>query len=112
LSCTFLNMLPQHSIVLVKTVLVFIASGKVELHLKFIFFIQKLPMKDEISAELNVRSGHIWGYLTFPHNYSSYLIERAIEGNFATNETIDGSRILVKLDMSSNSLSYRSLHCI
>ncbi len=43
----------------------------------------------------------MWGYISFPSNFSEAMIERGIAGNLADNETLQASRIKIKMDMSS-----------
>jgi len=55
----------------------------------------------EQEALKSVEKGHIYGFLTFPSNFSTELFNRLIAGPVPTNESIIGSTISVQLDMSS-----------
>ena len=49
-----------------------------------------------------IEKGNLWGFISFPANFSQAMIERGIAGNLADNETLHSSRIRIKMDMSSN----------
>jgi hypothetical protein len=48
----------------------------------------------------DVRSGKLWGYMSFPQNYTQHSLDRAVAGRFAENESISESTIEFRLDMS------------
>lgn len=42
----------------------------------------------------------MWGYFYIPSNYSLSLTDLAVSRKFAENETLEGSRVHVTMDMS------------
>jgi hypothetical protein len=54
----------------------------------------------------DIKKGQIWGYINFPQNYSSYLIDRGANPAFALDETYDGSRITFDMDMSNQQIGH------
>ena len=62
----------------------------------------KIPMKDEKEALENVDRKKVWGYIKFSEGFSESIFAQTV-GNSSTNfnETVAGSQIKVKLDMTS-----------
>lgn len=63
-------------------------------------FFDFIPVRSEQEAVEQVKLGKMWGYLSFPVNYSQYVGFRSAHGLYADNETLDNSIVKVKLDMS------------
>lgn len=55
-------------------------------------------------AEHSVRQGDLWGYIHFVSNYSQHMIDRLATKQFALEESIDGSTISLRMDMSGKYL--------
>ncbi|XP_021960922.1 ABC transporter G family member 20 isoform X3 [Folsomia candida] len=81
LSCRYLKFLPKDS-----------------LHLTF--------YENETAAISEIEKGNMWGYISFPSNFSEAMIERGISGNLADNETLHASRIKIKMDMSNQQIAF------
>ncbi len=47
-----------------------------------------------------IQRGDAIGYVEFPSNYTQHFIQRLLQRNFANNETIDGSTIKSRWDLS------------
>jgi hypothetical protein len=60
-------------------------------------------MRSEEEALENVKNGKTWGYISFPKNYSEHLADRIVAGKFAENDTLAGSVVRLRLDMSRKS---------
>jgi phosphoserine aminotransferase len=56
----------------------------------------------EREALISVQNGESIGYLSFPKDFSQHLKERMLFRAFSDNETIDGSTITLRMDMTSN----------
>jgi hypothetical protein len=54
----------------------------------------------EEEAVEEIQAGRLWGYMSVPENYSQHMGDRALSRNYATNETIDGTTISFRMDMS------------
>lgn len=54
----------------------------------------------------DIHLGHIWGYMTFPDNFSTYMVDRGVAGNLAENDTIYGSRIRIQMDMTNQQIAF------
>ncbi|CAL8123150.1 unnamed protein product [Orchesella dallaii] len=73
---------------------------------KYIHQIKKDDLLDvfqynsEDEAKAGVHHGDLWGYLVFPTNYTQHTLDLVTAGRFAENETLEGSRIHMHLDMS------------
>jgi ABC-type multidrug transport system permease subunit len=65
-----------------------------------------VPYLSEEDAIDDIHKGHVWGYISFPNNFSAYMESRAISGSFADNETIYGSRVKVQMDMSNQQIAF------
>ncbi|CAL8072809.1 unnamed protein product [Orchesella dallaii] len=63
-------------------------------------FFDLVPVEKESDAVDEVRLGKMWGYISFPENYSEYVGLRSGHGLFADNETLEGSIVKLRLDMS------------
>ncbi|CAL8123130.1 unnamed protein product [Orchesella dallaii] len=63
--------------------------------------IDAVPMQSTELAYEQVKEGNLWGYFVFPTNYSQHLANLVVEQKFAENETIEGSRVSLRMDMSS-----------
>ncbi|XP_035706411.1 ABC transporter G family member 23 isoform X2 [Folsomia candida] len=62
--------------------------------------IQWIPTAS-VAESLNlVRNGDVIGYLEFPSNFTHHFKNRGIYRNFADNETLDGSALKVRMDLS------------
>jgi hypothetical protein len=59
-------------------------------------------MHSEFEALENVHLGKIIGYMKIPENFTSDAQDRFLAGRFAYEESILGSTIQFRLDMSSN----------
>jgi len=57
-------------------------------------------MSSEEEALENVKNGNTWGYLKFQPNYTEHLIDRIVAGSFPANESLEGSELSVRMDMS------------
>lgn len=54
-----------------------------------------------ISESLDlIHKGDAIGYLEFPENFTHHFRNRAVHRNFADNETIDGSSLRMRMDLS------------
>ncbi|XP_021950773.1 ABC transporter G family member 23 isoform X2 [Folsomia candida] len=62
--------------------------------------INPIAVTTKEQALSDVKTGKIWGYMSFPNNFSNHLIDRAAANIFADNETLDGSTITLQLDHS------------
>jgi len=62
----------------------------------------QISYENEDLATQGVRDGHVWGFITFPSNYSENMLDRFLSGNYAGNSTLEGSTVLFDLDLSSN----------
>lgn len=52
-------------------------------------------------AEESLQEGSLFGYITFPQNYSDNLVNRFMIGKFASdNSTLEESKISITLDKS------------
>jgi len=60
----------------------------------------QVQMKSEQAALQSVTAGETRGFLKFARNYSDSLIGRLIAGNFAENESLKDSEIIIRLDQS------------
>lgn len=60
---------------------------------------------DEASALVDVASGKLWGYISFPANFSKQLFERQLASLNPENDTIAGSSISLKIDYSSQTVA-------
>lgn len=65
-----------------------------------------MPYESELEAIDNIHKGLIWGYMTFPENFSSAMENRAVSGSFADNETVYASRVKVQMDMSNQQIAF------
>ncbi|ODN04357.1 hypothetical protein Ocin01_02302, partial [Orchesella cincta] len=54
----------------------------------------------EEQARAAAQLGKLWGYISFPRNFSQHTVDLITAGRFAENETLEGSRIRMYLDMS------------
>lgn len=63
-------------------------------------FFDLVAVKSEEEALEQVKLGKMWGYLSFPDNYTQHVGFRGAHGLYADNETLEGSIIKLKLDMS------------
>ncbi|ODM87848.1 ABC transporter G family member 23 [Orchesella cincta] len=75
LSCRYLNSLPKDTLNLI-------------------------PYTTKEEAVDDVHRGNLWGILTIPANYSKHIIDRSTAGNFAENDTLEGTILRTHLDMS------------
>ncbi|ODM97298.1 ABC transporter G family member 23 [Orchesella cincta] len=75
LSCRYLNSLPKDTLNLI-------------------------PYNTKEEAVDDVHRGNLWGILTIPANYSKHIIDRSTAGNFAENDTLEGTILRTHLDMS------------
>ncbi|XP_021950774.1 ABC transporter G family member 23 [Folsomia candida] len=72
-------------------------------------YVSSLPEEQVIMSNFDseedglfaIKSGKIWGYLSIPENFTEYLRLRGLHRNFADEETITGSTISIKMDMSN-----------
>ena len=85
LSCRYLDAIPRSSVHLV-------------------------PFHSEEEAIHEIEQGNLWGYLSFPHNFSIALVDRELNGKTADNISIYESRIQIQMDMSSKLLQSPSWH--
>lgn len=60
----------------------------------------QIPYNTIEEAVDDVHKGHLWGYIHFGNNYSQHMIDRLATKQFAFEETINGSIINVRMDMS------------
>ncbi|ODN04363.1 ABC transporter G family member 23 [Orchesella cincta] len=60
-----------------------------------------VPIQSAELAKAQVLEGNLWGYFTFPSNYSQHMANLVVEQKFAGNETLEGSRVRLRMDMSS-----------
>jgi len=58
-------------------------------------------MQSQEEALESVKEGKSWGYIEFPENYSSSLINKYAFGNFPDNQSLLHSEISFRLDYSS-----------
>ena len=65
--------------------------------------IVQIPYSNYEDALRATQHGEVWGVVHFPQNFTDELVVRQLDGSDATNETILGSQIGVKLDWSSKS---------
>ncbi|CAL8123136.1 unnamed protein product [Orchesella dallaii] len=63
--------------------------------------IEAVPIRSLEVADQEVKNGNLWGYIIIPTNYSQNVVDFAVEQRFARNETLIGSRISFKMDMSN-----------
>ncbi|OXA49624.1 ABC transporter G family member 20 [Folsomia candida] len=76
-------------------------------------FLTEIPtdtiyLRDYASNELArdaVRAGKIWGFLSFPENFSDNVYERAAGANTIENETLQGSYVNAEMDYSNKQIS-------
>ncbi|ODM94571.1 ABC transporter G family member 23, partial [Orchesella cincta] len=59
-----------------------------------------IPFNSAEDALAQVQRGQLWGYLTFPENFTQYTLELFATRLFARNESIVGSRTHMYLDFS------------
>jgi len=57
-------------------------------------------MSTELAVE-HVQAGNLWGYILIPANFTQHVESMAVEQKYAENSTLEGSRIGVRMDMSS-----------
>ncbi|CAL8123233.1 unnamed protein product [Orchesella dallaii] len=69
-------------------------------HLYSSGYIAPIQVTSKEEALAAVKRGDIKGYIQIPVNYSSFSIERAVMKHFASNESIDGSRVTMHMDLS------------
>lgn len=69
-------------------------------------FFDLVPVKSEAEAVAEVNLGKMWGYISFPANYSEYVSYRGAHGVYADEDTLEGSIVKVRLDMSRKSCVY------
>ncbi len=50
----------------------------------------------------SIEKGHAIGYIEFPTNYTNYVRNRGLYRNFVDNETLDGSALKMRMDLSGN----------
>jgi ABC-type multidrug transport system permease subunit len=48
----------------------------------------------------DIKLGKLWGFMSFPENYSKHLVQRGAEHIWSSNETLTGSTISVQMDHS------------
>lgn len=48
----------------------------------------------------DVHKGNLWGYIHIGNNYSQHMIDRLATKQFAFEESIEGSTIRIRMDMS------------
>jgi len=68
-------------------------------------FFDLVPVEAESDAVDEVRLGKMWGYISFPANYSADVGYRSAHGLYADNETLEGSIVKLRLDMSRKPLN-------
>lgn len=64
-----------------------------------------MPVKNIQDALDKVDEKKIWGYIEFPETFSRNVYDRIL-GKSASNSTIRGSQIGVRLDMSSKLIDH------
>lgn len=60
----------------------------------------------------SVLKGDVWGVIHFPQNFTDEIMVRQADGNSASNATIIGSQIGVKLDWSSTLILSKRTFCM
>lgn len=80
LSCHYLDLLPNKTLSLVN-------------------------FDDEATALKEVQKGDLWGYISFPENYSQAIFDRILSGGDPTNETLENSLISFEMDMTSKQIA-------
>ncbi|XP_035712100.1 ABC transporter G family member 23 [Folsomia candida] len=60
---------------------------------------------DELARDA-VKAGKVWGFFTFPKNWSDNLYERASAAGTIENETLRGSYVKMEMDYSNKQISY------
>ncbi|CAL8123142.1 unnamed protein product [Orchesella dallaii] len=63
--------------------------------------VETIPTQSSELAYQQVKEGKLLGYVVFPPNYSEHLANLKVEQMFARNETLEGSRVRMRLDMSN-----------
>lgn len=58
---------------------------------------------EDVALE-QVQKGDLWGYISFPANYSQAIFDRILSGGDPTNETLENSLISFEMDMTSKSI--------
>lgn len=65
-----------------------------------------VPFELEEDAIREIELGQLWGYMSFPYNFSIALMDRELNGNAADNISIYESRIRIQMDMSNQQIAF------
>ncbi|XP_035707781.1 ABC transporter G family member 20-like [Folsomia candida] len=60
---------------------------------------------DELARDA-VKAGHVWGFFSFPENWSDSLYERASAAGPIENETLRGSYVKMEMDYSNKQIAH------
>ncbi|CAG7829425.1 unnamed protein product [Allacma fusca] len=70
------------------------------------FSVHLVPFVTEEDAIKEIEMGQLWGYISFPQNFSIALMDRELNGNAADNSSIYESRIRIQMDMSNQQIAF------
>lgn len=104
LSCQYIKSLPNN---IINPVSLLSAYQKFDFTTSSHCFQIAVTTKEQALSD--VKTGKIWGYMSFPNNFSNHLIDRAAANIFADNETLDGSTITLQLDHSRKSVTPKGI---
>jgi hypothetical protein len=65
------------------------------------YFLFQFYYDDEDTARNAVKLGKIWGFMTFPEVYSNSIYIRTANSHTASNEELQGSQVILEMDMTS-----------